>query len=145
MSAYDLSPERVGTFDVVLCGSLMLHLRDPLRALEGIRSVCDGLFMSSEEVDLPLSIAHPRRALARLNGSGAQLQWWVPNVAGHRRMVFAAGFEVLRQTAPYSEPFGESHPARRGTPRQLPLRAFRTLFTGGMGVPHAALLARPRV
>lgn len=145
MSAYDLTPERVGTFDVVLCGSLMLHLRDPLRALEGIRSVCDGLFMSSEEVDLPLSVAHPRRPLARLNGSGAQLQWWVPNVAGHRRMVFAAGFEVLRQTAPYSEPFGEGHPARRGTGRQLPLRAFRTMFTGGMGVPHAALIARPRV
>ena len=39
-SAYDLSPEFVGTFDVVVCGSLLLHLREPLRALESIRSVC---------------------------------------------------------------------------------------------------------
>lgn len=143
-SVYELCPERVGTFDLVACGSLMLHLRDPLRALEGIRSVCDGLFMSVEEIDLSLSVAHPRRALARLNGSGTQLQWWVPNVAGHRRMVFAAGFEILRATTPYSEPFGVGHPAYRGGVKQMPLRAFRTLFAGGMGVPHAGVLARPR-
>ncbi len=145
MSVYELSPERVGTFDVVVCGSLMLHLRDPLRALERIRMVCDGFFMSSEEIDLVLSVAHPRRPLARLNGSGEQLQWWVPNVVGHRRMIYAAGFEILRGSAPYSEPFGEGHPARRSGLGQLPLRAFRTVFSGRMGVPHAALLARPRV
>src|SRR5438093_4054 len=29
VSAYDLSPGVVGTFDVVVCGSLLLHLRDP--------------------------------------------------------------------------------------------------------------------
>jgi tRNA (mo5U34)-methyltransferase len=145
MSVYELSPERAGTFDVVVCGSLLLHLRDPLRALECVRSVCAGLFMSSEEVDLSLSLAHPRRAIARLNGSGAQLQWSVPNVAGHRRMVFAAGFEILTRTAPYSEPFGAGHPARQGGLRRLPLQGFRTFFTGAMGVPHAAVLARPRV
>lgn len=145
MSVYDLSPERVGTFDVVVCGSLLLHLRDPLRALEGIRAVCDDLFLSSEEVDLRLSVAHPRRALARLNGSGAQLQWWVPNVAGHRRMVYAAGFDVVRQTAPYSEPFGTGHPAHRGDMRGLRRSVFQTIFSGGRGVPHAAVLARPRV
>src|SRR3954447_9523899 len=31
-SVYDLAPERVGTFDVVVCGSLLLHLRDPVGA-----------------------------------------------------------------------------------------------------------------
>lgn len=101
--------------------------------------------MSSEEIDLRLSLAHPRRALARLEGSGERLQWWVPNVAGHRRMVYATGFEVLRATSPYSLPFGEGHPARRATLRSLPARAFRSALTGNMGVPHAAVLARPRV
>lgn len=145
MTVYDISPERLGTFDLVVCGSLMLHLRDPLRALEAIRGVCDGLFMSSEEIDLELSVAHPRRPLARLDGTGERMQWLVPSVAGHRRMVFAAGFEVLVATRPHSVPFGEGHPARRATLRSLPSRAFRTVFTGCMGVPHAALLARPRV
>jgi tRNA (mo5U34)-methyltransferase len=38
-SVYDLSPERVGEFDVTYCGSLLLHLFNPLQALINIRSV----------------------------------------------------------------------------------------------------------
>jgi tRNA (mo5U34)-methyltransferase len=38
-SVYNLSPETMGTFDVVFCGSLLLHLHNPLRALINIRSV----------------------------------------------------------------------------------------------------------
>jgi tRNA (mo5U34)-methyltransferase len=36
---YDLSPETVGMFDVVFCGSMLLHLQNPLRALSNIRTV----------------------------------------------------------------------------------------------------------
>jgi tRNA (mo5U34)-methyltransferase len=38
-SVYDLSPDSMGVFDVVFCGSLLLHLEDPLKALVNIRSV----------------------------------------------------------------------------------------------------------
>jgi tRNA (mo5U34)-methyltransferase len=38
-SVYDLSPESVGVFDVVFCGSLLLHLQNPLGALVKIHSV----------------------------------------------------------------------------------------------------------
>ncbi|MBA2420158.1 MAG: methyltransferase domain-containing protein [Thermoleophilaceae bacterium] len=145
MSAYELSPERVGTFDVVVCGSLLLHLRDPLRALEAIRGVCAGEFMSSEQVALGLSLAHPRRPLATLDGSGPRLQWWVPNAAGHRRMLFSAGFEILRHTGPYCEPFGPSHPARHPPLRALPRQFAQRAVAGHAGVPHAAALSRPRV
>ncbi len=75
---------------------------------------------------------------------GPQLQWWVPTVAGHRRMLCAAGFEVLRQGRPYSVPFGPAHPARRPTARTFHLHLVRKLLTGHAGVPHAAVLARPR-
>jgi SAM-dependent methyltransferase len=145
MTVYDLSPESAGTFDVVLCGSLMLHLRDPLRALEAIRSVCSGQFMSAEQVSLTLTLAHPRRALARLNGSGPELQWWVPNAAGHRRMLFAAGFEILRFTRPYAVPFGPGHPRRGTSMRTAPVRLGQQLLIGNPGVSHAAALTRPRV
>ena len=37
---YDLTPERVGVFDFVFCGSVLQHLSDPLRALWAIRRVC---------------------------------------------------------------------------------------------------------
>src|SRR5438270_201044 len=54
LNVYDLSPAELGTFDVVVCGSLLLHLRDPVRALEAIRSVCEGWFLSIEAVSLTL-------------------------------------------------------------------------------------------
>jgi tRNA (mo5U34)-methyltransferase len=36
---YDLSPKSTGTFDVVFCGSLLLHLFSPLEAMLAIRSI----------------------------------------------------------------------------------------------------------
>src|SRR6202022_4035240 len=49
-SVYELSPERVGTCDVVFLSDLLLHLRDPQRALESIFSVIrpDGYLLLGE-------------------------------------------------------------------------------------------------
>lgn len=100
MGAYDIAPEALGTFEVVACDSLLSRLRDPFRALEGIRRVCGDVLVSSEEVDLALSLVYPRRPLARLDRRRPRRRWWVPNAAGHRRMVFAAGFELLATRQP---------------------------------------------
>jgi tRNA (mo5U34)-methyltransferase len=142
MSVYDLTPERLGTFDVVVCGSLMLHLKDPVRALEAIRSVCKGEFLSAEQLSGGLTLLTRRRPLARLRG-GDRGQWWIPNAAAHRSMVVAAGFEIERTSRPYCIPLGPGHPTRgryRGSLRQ---HAFTLALTGHTGVLHAALLARP--
>jgi tRNA (mo5U34)-methyltransferase len=52
-SIYDATPEALGTFDLVLCGSVLLHLRDQFLALERIRGLVKpgGLFISAEEHD----------------------------------------------------------------------------------------------
>jgi tRNA (mo5U34)-methyltransferase len=152
INVYDLDPESVGTFDVVICGSLMLHLRDPLRALAAIRSVCGGQFLSAETVDLRLSLQHRRRAVSVLNGLGGNLHWTIPNVAGHKRMLRASGFEVERASKPYCIPFGVTHPAaqteqgrRKQEGRRLKRRIERGLervMAGGPGVPHSAVLTR---
>jgi tRNA (mo5U34)-methyltransferase len=141
LSIYDLSPETVGKFDVVVCGSLLLHLRDPLRALEAVRSVCGGVFLSAEEVRLVLTALHPRLPVVELDGRRG-FQWWVPNAAGHRRMLEAAGFEVEQGTRPYCIPFGPAHP-RPALWSGLRSWVVRRLLTGGWGVPTAAALARP--
>jgi tRNA (mo5U34)-methyltransferase len=143
-SVYDLSPERVGRFDVVVCGTLLLHLRDPIRALEAMRSVCVGHVLSAEEVRLRASVLHPRRPVVELNGVGELCQWWVPNVAGHRRMLRSAGFAIDRATAPYSVPFGVGGPRLTRRHRVLGTPA-RRLLTGNDGVPHSAVLAHPSV
>jgi tRNA (mo5U34)-methyltransferase len=142
VSVYELSPERLGEFDVVVCGSLLLHLREPLRALEAIRSVCRGEFMSSEEIDARLTALQPRRPALRLDGLSELFQWFIPNAAAHRQMLEAAGFSVVRWTRPYSNPFGPGHPPRASGARGAAISAGRRLLTGGDGVPHQAVLAR---
>src|SRR3954453_22542815 len=54
-SVYDATPERFGTFDLVFCGSVLIHLRDQVLALERIAALCDGLFISVEAYDRLLS------------------------------------------------------------------------------------------
>jgi tRNA (mo5U34)-methyltransferase len=124
-SIYDLDPAVDGTFDFVICGTLLLHLRDPIRALERIRAVCAGCFLSAEQIDVRLSFLRPRQPVAHFRG-GDRVQWWIPNRAAHRRMLEAAGFEITRVARPYRIPFGVSHPV------------------GGRGLAHSALLAEPQ-
>jgi tRNA (mo5U34)-methyltransferase len=155
INVYELAPDAVGQFDVVVCGSLLLHLRDPVRALEAIRSVVrpGGGFMSIETVSLPLSRLFPHKPTAELCDRDEPVQWWTVNTAGHRRLLEAAGFEVLRGSKPFAVPFGPAHPsaAARGIGggglraglRAGAVRAGRQLLLGSDGVPHAALLARP--
>jgi 2-polyprenyl-3-methyl-5-hydroxy-6-metoxy-1,4-benzoquinol methylase len=143
LSAYDLSPDEVGEFDVVVCGALMLHLRDPLRALEAIRSVCRGHFLSAEEIAIGLTVRNRKQPLARLNGIDDLCQWWVPNAAGHRRMVEAAGFQIVRQTRPYAVRFGPAHPPTGRSVMALRTAILTRLSAGARGVPYAAVLGTP--
>jgi tRNA (mo5U34)-methyltransferase len=142
VNVYDLSPQELGTFDVVVCGSLLLHLRDPLRALAAIGSVCRGRFLSTNQIDLGRSVLCPRRPLVRLDGTSGITQWWLPNAAGHRQMLRASGFEIERESGLYAIPFGPAHPPPSTTPRESLRTAFQRAFAGGSGVPHHAVLAR---
>lgn len=143
LSVYDLAPEHVGTFDVVVCGSLLLHLRDPLRALAAMRAVCRGRLLCTNQIDLERSVGPRRAPLVRVDGTSGITQWWIPNAAGHRQMLQAAGFALERQSPLYSIPFGPAHPPRgRDLRSRLHGLAERAL-TGNEGVPHVAVLARP--
>jgi tRNA (mo5U34)-methyltransferase len=142
VSVYDLSARSVGEFDVVVCGSLMLHLRDPVRALEAIRSVCDEYFLSSETVRLDLGLIHRARPVAELKG-GDRGQWWIPSTAGHRKLLDAAGFDVVRSFGPYAIPLGTGHPSYGEPVRPLRDRLLARARMGGTGVPHIALLSKP--
>ena len=143
ISAYELSPERVGEFEVVVCGSLMLHLRDPLRALEAIRSVCRGSFLSAETIRAGLTLVHRRAPVVRLSGVGELCQWWLPNAAGHRQMLVASGFQLLRSAHPYAIPFGPAHPAPQRSISSVSARIATRILTRGNGVPHSAVLTAP--
>lgn len=144
VSVYDLDPAGVGTFDVVTCGSLLLHLRDPMRALEAVRSVCGGAFLSAEQINLALTLRSRRRPLAVLNGVGSLCQWWVPNRFGHLQMLRSAGFGVDKVSRPYAIPYGPRHPSRSGLGDRLSGLVQRATL-GRAGVPHSAALVHPVV
>ena len=143
-SVYDLDPAEVGEFDFVYVGSLLLHLRDPVRALERVRSVCRGRLLLADNIHLPLTLLHPRRAVADFDGDGRPW-WWKANVAALVRMVRAAGFELERPPRRFYMPPGRGHPSRRSLrPGMLRSAEGRHIaLTALKGDPHAALLARP--
>lgn len=141
-SVYDLDPAVHGEFDFVFMGSLLLHLRDPVRALECARSVCRGLFLTIDAVDPLLSLLHPRRPLGFLEGT-ARPWWWKPNLRGYEQMVRSAGFEVLEGPTPFLIPPGAELKRKRVSWRNLRAYEGRQAFIRRhAGDPHAFILAR---
>lgn len=145
VSIYDLDPGQLGTFDVVTCGSLLLHLRDPVRALEAVRSVCSGTFVSAEALDPWLSVLRRRVPAARFDGVGRDSQWWIPNAAGHRRLLRSAGFDVVASSPPFVLGYAHKPAPSLRDPRAAAEAALVAALTRSprRGQLHRALVARP--
>jgi tRNA (mo5U34)-methyltransferase len=142
-SIYELDPDEIGEFDLVYVGSLLLHLRDPVRALERVRRVCRGVLLVVDAIDPVLSALHPLKPLAGLDGVGRPW-WWLPNAAGLRQMVEVAGFEAIGPVRRVTMPPGAGQKRARPSAAQLRSRAGRRDVLGAWrGDPHAAVLARP--
>ena len=90
-SIYDAVPEELGTFDVVVCGSVLSHLRDQLLALERIAGLCDGLFVSAEAYDRLAGLS-PIPVSRYLADREAAVVFWLPSARTWRRMMYTAGF-----------------------------------------------------
>jgi len=109
-NVYDLTPEELGTFDVILFLGVLYHLRHPLLALDRLRALCRGtLFVESLVCDQAVFLAVDQTApLADLAPRLADLpfaqflphgrfhpDWtnkWVPNSACLRALVEDALF-----------------------------------------------------
>jgi tRNA (mo5U34)-methyltransferase len=94
-SIYTARPEDLGRFDLVFCGSVLVHLRDQLLALERIAGLCRGRLVLTEPYDrrawlLPGAYA---RYLADRESS---VVFWMPSLRAWRRMVWSAGFDSVR-------------------------------------------------
>jgi tRNA (mo5U34)-methyltransferase len=141
-SVYDLDPAFIGEFDFVFIGSVLLHLRDPIRALAAVRSVCTGQLLSLEPYVVWLSLLRPRSPAASMwKGSGPR--WETPNVAGHRHWLRSAGFTVESAGANVCQPFGALFPrAPRRLSRPYGQALLWWLVTRQLGVPSSWVLAR---
>ncbi len=113
----DLSPEKVGTFDLVLFLGVLYHMRHPLLALEKVFSVTKNQLILDTEIDL---IGHSSPAMAfypdrELNNDATN--WWGPNPAAVIAALKVVGFREVRIV----------HPPHLWLRHSLPWRILRAL------------------
>lgn len=116
LDVYDVLPETLGYFDVVLFLGVLYHLRHPMLGLDRLAAVCrpgariwietvvmDGDIpplgktlpeVAPELTDVPIAQFYPTDELHAVHSN-----WWGPNVAGLKAMVEAAGFLIERVVA----------------------------------------------
>jgi tRNA (mo5U34)-methyltransferase len=92
----DLSPERVGVFDLTLFLGVLYHMRHPLLALERVASVTGKMLILDTHVDLldharPLMAFYPNREL-----NDDPTNWWGPNPAAVEAMLQTVGFREVK-------------------------------------------------
>jgi len=92
----DLSPERVGVFDLTLFLGVLYHMRHPLLALERVASVTGKMLILDTHVDLlhharPMMAFYPEREL-----NDDPTNWWGPNPAAVEAMLQTVGFREVK-------------------------------------------------
>jgi tRNA (mo5U34)-methyltransferase len=115
-SVYEIDTD-LGSFDLVFCGDLLSHLRDPIGALARIRQVCRGSAIVANPI-VRFRLGR-RRPLARFDGID-QWQWWELSGPAIERMMRAVGFNPVVAAQPFELP------ARTGGP----WRGLRGVFRG---------------
>jgi len=104
----DLSPESVGTFDVVLFLGVLYHVPEPLAALERVASVTSGMLILETLVDLTFM----RQPAWTFHGGRSQpfalyrhwrrdpTTWFAPNEAAVVTMLEHVGFKKIVRVYP---------------------------------------------
>jgi tRNA (mo5U34)-methyltransferase len=116
-SIYAATPDELGQFDLVFCGSVLIHLRDPLLALERMAALCHGRLVLAEERARRLLTGRP---VAEFRGLSPWMVWWIATSRTWARMAEIAGFRDARVVDQFTLRFRR----QRG------------------GVPHAVVHAR---
>jgi tRNA (mo5U34)-methyltransferase len=130
-NVYDLDPARFGTFDLVLFLGVLYHLRNPMLALDRVRSVLrpGGLIFVETQVttapellgsDLPVWQFFPRGEL-----HGDPTNMWAPNVPGLVRALEECQIQVHQVV--HAGPAGDRAWARGQAVSESALEYYRKL------------------
>jgi SAM-dependent methyltransferase len=95
-NVFDLDPS-FGQFDLVLCGSMLLHVASPLDALRRMRSVCRS--RATVSTNCPADSQTSDRPVCDFLGvhanDGDYWHYWTISAAALRNMLLAAGFAAV--------------------------------------------------
>lgn len=109
-SVYDLSPYTVGTFDVVFCGSLLLHLQNPMLALHNIRSVTREMAVIETAVDTDGEAHLPGKPTLAFGAPGPEGEpgetnvFWLMSTPALQKMLRYADFAVTEPQGVFELP-----------------------------------------
>jgi tRNA (mo5U34)-methyltransferase len=97
-NVYDARPEDLGQFDLVFCGSVLIHVRDQFLALERIAGLVrpGGMFISAEEYDPRLDLLPFPVSRYRADREKAVV-FWLPSRRCWRRMLWTVGFDHVAE------------------------------------------------
>jgi tRNA (mo5U34)-methyltransferase len=107
-NVYQLAPETLGMHDVVFCGSLLLHLHNPLQALINIRSVTRQMaVIETAAIHPDIERQWPDAPLASFGvrhvetEPGENVTYWQFSTAALRDMLVYAGFTRVESQPPF--------------------------------------------
>lgn len=101
LSVYDLTPERLGMFDLVFSGDLLLHLQNPLGALTNIRSVTRSTAVIETVREPTLEALYGDRPFMQFGvldeeeAPGANITYWKFTTRALQDMLLYAGFATV--------------------------------------------------
>jgi tRNA (mo5U34)-methyltransferase len=102
---YDATPEKLGgTFDLVFVGVVLIHVRDPMLALERLAALCHGQMVMAEEYSRRLGWL-PFVKAAEFRAHAPHMTWWRPTIRTWQTMIEVAGFEDVRRHGRFDMPF----------------------------------------
>ena len=102
-SVYDLSPYTVGMFDIVFCGSLLVHLQNPMLALHRIRSVTRELAIVETALDEEGEALPGGRPVLSFGALGPERE------AGESNVFWLCSTTALQRMLEYAD-FGATEP-----------------------------------
>ncbi len=104
MSVYDMSPEKIGRFDISLFLGVLYHLRHPQLALDKVAEVTSRImiietYIDALDLDKPAGVYYPDREL-----NNDPTNFWGFNPLALEAMMFDAGFAKLEPVSLYFAP-----------------------------------------
>ncbi len=96
IDVYDIAPEKIGKWDVVLFAGVLYHLKNPLLALERVASVTSELLVLETAIDFrfcrrPAIAFYPHSEL-----NNDPTNWCAPNLYALKAMLQSCGFREIR-------------------------------------------------
>ncbi|MEI8308617.1 MAG: methyltransferase domain-containing protein [Chloroflexales bacterium] len=128
INIYDIHPETIGIFDVVFCGSVLIHLTDPIKALWNIAQVTRDKAMIATVVDQH----EATRPIAHMVGHASGYCWWIPTRACLELMAVAAGFVGIE----WVSEFQLNYRGQETGPYHGVLHAYKTTENWGKNTLH---------